>query len=168
MRRAACTRLSQQHARRHRRPGTCGVGCRPIRRRRNPQQAACGRRLPGTVVNASPGGVADALRILANGGDIDYDDASGSKDKDASGDLRRGHIGIWRFTEDARIKELPAVAFEKRKALHSVSLEDHANPPRLVIHRHSLKTVDLVLKKSAFGLMTGLPILKESLQWVND
>ena len=68
---------------------------------------------PGTVVNAGPGGVADALRILANGGEIDYEGASGSMDWNADGDLRRGHIGIWRFTEDERIEEVRAVAFEK-------------------------------------------------------
>ena len=67
---------------------------------------------PGTVVNAGPSGVADALRILANGGKIDYEGASGTIDWDANGDLRRGHIGIWRFTEDERIEEVRAVAFE--------------------------------------------------------
>ena len=67
---------------------------------------------PGTVVNAGPQGVADALRILADGGEIDYEGASGSMDWDGNGDLRRGHIGIWRFTEDERIEEVRAVAFE--------------------------------------------------------
>jgi len=68
---------------------------------------------PGTVVNAGPRGVADALHILADGGEIDYEGASGSMDWDGNGDLRRGHIGIWRFTEDERIEEVRAVAFEK-------------------------------------------------------
>ena len=67
---------------------------------------------PGTVVNAGPSGVADALRILADGGEIDYEGASGSMDWDGNGDLRRGHIGIWRFTEEERIEEVRAVAFE--------------------------------------------------------
>ena len=67
---------------------------------------------PGTVVNAGPRGVADALRILASGGEIDYEGASGSMDWDGNGDLRRGHIGIWRFTDDERIEEVRAVAFE--------------------------------------------------------
>ena len=66
---------------------------------------------PGTVVNAGPSGVADALRILADGGKIDYEGASGSMDWDGNGDLRRGHIGVWRFTEDERIEEVRAVAF---------------------------------------------------------
>ena len=67
---------------------------------------------PGTVVHAGPSGIADALRILADGGEIDYEGASGSMDWDGNGDLRRGHIGIWRFTEDERIEEVRAVAFE--------------------------------------------------------
>ena len=66
---------------------------------------------PGTVVNAGPKGVAEALRILAGGGEVDYEGASGSMDWDGNGDLRRGHIGIWRFTEDERIEEVRAVAF---------------------------------------------------------
>ena len=67
---------------------------------------------PGAVVNAGPTGVAAALRILAGGGEIDYEGASGSMDWDGNGDLRRGHIGIWRFTEDERIEEVRAEAFE--------------------------------------------------------
>ena len=67
---------------------------------------------PGTVVNPGPSGVADALRILADGGEVDYEGASGSMDWDGNGDLRRGHIGIWRFTEDERIEEVRAVAFK--------------------------------------------------------
>ena len=67
---------------------------------------------PGTVVTAGPRGVADALRILADGGEVDYEGASGSMDWDGNGDLRRGHIGIWRFTKDERIEEVRAVAFE--------------------------------------------------------
>ena len=66
---------------------------------------------PGAVVTAGPKGVAAALRILAEGGEVDYEGASGSMDWDANGDLRRGHIGIWRFTGDERIEEVRAVAF---------------------------------------------------------
>ena len=68
---------------------------------------------PGTVVIAGPRGVAEGLRILADGGEIDYEGASGSVDWDENGDLRRGHIGIWRFTKDERIEEVRAVAFER-------------------------------------------------------
>ena len=34
-------------------------------------------------------------------------------DWDGNGDLRRGHIGIWRLTEDERIEEVEAVPFER-------------------------------------------------------
>ena len=68
---------------------------------------------PGTVVGAGPEGIADALRILAGGGGIDYEGASGSMDWDGNGDPRRGHIGVWRFTEDERIEEVEAVPFER-------------------------------------------------------
>ncbi len=68
---------------------------------------------PGIVVSAGPRGIADALRILAGGGAIDYEGASGSMDWDANGDLRRGHVGIWRFTLDERIEEVDAVPFKR-------------------------------------------------------
>ena len=66
---------------------------------------------PGIAVPAGPHGVSAALRTLAAGGDIDYEGASGSIDWDDNGDLRSGHLGIWRFTEDERIEEVRAVAF---------------------------------------------------------
>ena len=68
---------------------------------------------PGTAVTAGPQGVAAALRILAQGGEIDYEGAAGSTDWDENGDLRRGHIGIWRFTENERIEEVGTVAFPR-------------------------------------------------------
>ena len=66
---------------------------------------------PGEVVIAGPEGVARALEILADGGDVDYDGASVSLDWDEHGDLLRGHIGIWRFTRDERIEDLEAVPY---------------------------------------------------------
>ena len=30
-----------------------------------------------------------------------------------NGDLRRGHVGIWRFTGDERIEEVGAAPFER-------------------------------------------------------
>ncbi len=68
---------------------------------------------PGTVVTAGPRGIADALRILSQGGDVDYEGASGSMDWDENGDLRRSHIGIWRFTEDERVEDVVAVPFRR-------------------------------------------------------
>ena len=66
---------------------------------------------PGIVVTAGPRGIADALRILVQGGEIDYEGASGSMQWDENGDLRRGHIGIWRFTEDERVEDVVSVPF---------------------------------------------------------
>ena len=66
------------------------------------------------VVSAGARGIADALRILSRGETIDYEGASGSMEWDGNGDLRSGHIGIWRSTEDERIEEVDAVPFEPR------------------------------------------------------
>ena len=65
------------------------------------------------MVSAGPQGVADALRILGQSGEVDYEGASGSLDWDGNGDLRSGHIGIWRFTVDERIEEIEVVPFER-------------------------------------------------------
>ena len=67
---------------------------------------------PGETVLGTPAGVADGLRLLTEGREIDYDGAASTLDWDDNGDLRRGHIGIWRFTDDGRIEELDAVFFE--------------------------------------------------------
>lgn len=68
---------------------------------------------PGTTVTAGPKGVSDGLPILAQGGEIGYEGAAGTIDRDENGDLRRGHIGIWRFTADERIEEVGVVAFTR-------------------------------------------------------
>ena len=68
---------------------------------------------PGTTVTAGPRGVAEALRILAEGGEIDYEGAAVTMDWDENGDLRRGYVGIWRFTADERIEEVGAVPYER-------------------------------------------------------
>ena len=67
---------------------------------------------PGPTVLATPAGVANALRLLAEGRDVDYEGAASSLDWDDDGDLRRGYIGVWRFTRDERIEDLEAVLFE--------------------------------------------------------
>ena len=66
---------------------------------------------PGELVIAGPEGIARALEVLGDGGAVDYEGASVSLDWDEHGDLRRGHIGIWRFTGDERIEDLEAVPF---------------------------------------------------------
>ena len=69
--------------------------------------------LPGRTVLGTPAGVADGLSLLAEGREIDFDGAASTLDWDENGDLRRGHIGIWRFTSDGRIEELDTVSYEK-------------------------------------------------------
>ena len=64
-------------------------------------------------MTAGPHGIATALRLLADGGEIDYEGASGSIDWDDNGDLRSGHIGVWRFTAAERIEEVRAVVFKE-------------------------------------------------------
>ena len=66
---------------------------------------------PGEVVIAGVEGIARALEVLGDGGDVDYDGASVSLDWDEHGDLLRGHIGIWRFTRDERIEDVEAAAY---------------------------------------------------------
>ena len=67
---------------------------------------------PGEVMHAGPEGIASALRILSEAGEIDYEGASATLDWDENGDLRRGHIGVWRFRADGTIEELETVPFE--------------------------------------------------------
>ena len=67
---------------------------------------------PGRVVPGTPKGVADALSLLAQGHEIDYEGAANMLDWDENGDLRRGYIGTWRFTADERIEELDGVLYE--------------------------------------------------------
>ncbi len=66
---------------------------------------------PGEAVIAGPEGVARALELLGDGGEVDYDGASVSLDWDEHGDLLRGHVGIWRFTSDERIEDLEAIPY---------------------------------------------------------
>ena len=61
---------------------------------------------PGEIAIAGPGGIAAALRILREGGALNYEGASVPLDWDEHGDLLRGHIGIWRFTADGRIEDV--------------------------------------------------------------
>ena len=67
---------------------------------------------PGRVVPGTADGVADALSMLAEGRDIDFDGAANTLDWDKNGDLLRGHIGTWRFTSDERIEEIDTVFYE--------------------------------------------------------
>jgi ABC-type branched-subunit amino acid transport system substrate-binding protein len=67
---------------------------------------------PGEVVLGTAAGVAEALRLLADGQEVDYEGVASSLDWDGNGDLRRGHIEVWRFTPDGRIETVETVLFE--------------------------------------------------------
>ena len=67
---------------------------------------------PGEIVMGTPQGVADGLRLLADGRQIDYEGVANSLDWDENGDLLRGYIGVWRYTRDERIEELDTILFQ--------------------------------------------------------
>ena len=68
---------------------------------------------PGDRIVPGADSLAQGLRLLADGGDIDYDGAAATLDWDGNGELRLGHIGVWRYTVDERIEEVEVVAFEQ-------------------------------------------------------
>ena len=67
---------------------------------------------PGNAILGTPDGVAEGLRMLAEGRQIDYEGAANSLDWDRNGDLLQGYIGTWRFTRDERIEELETILFQ--------------------------------------------------------
>ncbi len=67
---------------------------------------------PGETVIAGPEGVAEALRILRDGGEVDYQGAAGTVDWDENGDLVRGAVAIWRFTAEGTIEDVDVVVYE--------------------------------------------------------
>ena len=67
---------------------------------------------PGEPITAGPDGVARALEVLADGGQIVYQGASGPLEWDANGDLRRGYVGVWRYTSDGRIEHVRRILYE--------------------------------------------------------
>ncbi|MDE0187925.1 MAG: ABC transporter substrate-binding protein [bacterium] len=67
---------------------------------------------PGKTILGTPDGVAEGLRLLAEGHQIDYQGAANSLDWDKNGDLQQGYIGTWRYTWDERIEELDTILFQ--------------------------------------------------------
>ena len=67
---------------------------------------------PGEIVIAGAEGISRALSILRDKGEVDYQGAATTLDWDENGDLRRGYVGVWRYTRDERIEELDATLFE--------------------------------------------------------
>ena len=68
---------------------------------------------PGERILPGPEGVARALGVIRDGGDVDYEGAANSVDWDANGDLTRGYIGIWRFTRDDKIEDVETIPYER-------------------------------------------------------
>ncbi len=68
---------------------------------------------PGEQVLPGPEGIARALSIIRDGGDVDYEGGSVSMDWDEFGDLQRGSLGIWRFTADGDIEDVDEIAYER-------------------------------------------------------
>ena len=68
---------------------------------------------PGEQVLPGPEGIARALSVIRDGGDVDYEGGSVSMDWDEYGDLRRGYIGIWRFTADGGIEDVNVIPYER-------------------------------------------------------
>ena len=67
----------------------------------------------GELALAGPEGVARAIGIVREGGEIDYEGASSPLDWDEHGDLRRGYIGIWRLTADDEVEDVEAWPYER-------------------------------------------------------
>jgi len=68
---------------------------------------------PGEHVRPGVDGIARALSVIRDGDEVDYEGASVSMDWDEHGDLRRGHLGIWRFTADGEIEDVDVIAYER-------------------------------------------------------
>ena len=68
---------------------------------------------PGERILPGPEGVARALDVIRDGGEVDYEGAANSVDWDANGDLERGYIGIWRFTRDGGIEDVETIPYER-------------------------------------------------------
>ena len=68
---------------------------------------------PGEQVLPGPEGIARAMSIVRDGGDVDYEGASSSIDWDENGDLKQGYIGIWRFTADDGIEDVEVIPYER-------------------------------------------------------
>ena len=68
---------------------------------------------PGEQVLPGMEGIARALSIIRDGGEVDYEGGSVSMDWDEYGDLRRGYLGIWRFTADGDIEDVDIIAYEQ-------------------------------------------------------
>ena len=68
-------------------------------------------RPPGELVIAESGSIANGLKILANGGAVNYEGAAMPLDWDENGDLATGFVAVWQFTELGTIEVIRTVPF---------------------------------------------------------
>ncbi len=68
-------------------------------------------RPPGELVIAEAGSIANGLRILAEGGSINYEGAAMPLDWDENGDLATGFVAVWQFTPAGTIEVIRTVPF---------------------------------------------------------
>lgn len=64
---------------------------------------------PGQKALPEHTSIKSALAALADGLTVDYDGAV-TLEWDANGDLRRGHIGVWRFTAGGAVEEVEVIS----------------------------------------------------------
>lgn len=69
---------------------------------------------PGQVVIPSIESLRSGLRLLAEGGEVDFEGAAATLDWDEHGDLSRGFIAIWQFTEDESFEEIELMPWERQ------------------------------------------------------
>lgn len=66
---------------------------------------------PGELVIAEAGSIANGLRILDEGGLINYEGAAMPLDWDENGDLATGFVAVWQFTPAGTIEVIRVVPF---------------------------------------------------------
>ena len=66
---------------------------------------------PGELVIAEASSIANGLRILADGGAINYEGAAMPLDWDENGDLATGFVAVWQFTPAGTIEVIRTVPF---------------------------------------------------------
>lgn len=69
-------------------------------------------RPPGELVIAEAGSIANGLRVLAEGGSINYEGAAMPLDWDENGDLATGFVAVWEFTPAGTIEVIRVVSFD--------------------------------------------------------
>ena len=68
-------------------------------------------RPPGELIIAEAGSIANGLKILAEGGAINYEGAAMPLDWDENGDLASGFVAVWQFTDLGTIEVIRTVPF---------------------------------------------------------